>query len=397
MKNCSCLIVLLSAATLFVKTAPAHSVVPAAQSREMKPFVMPFSRPVLAAFGLPTPNSAAIETPAGDGERQFAVVSFVNRDLYVIDTVPLDDFKGGTLSVLGSVEGTKLLLLVPSGISVLDLNMKIVTAEYASVLPRADLTPQYFQAAVTNYSPLTVIAEIRPSIDAEGMVDPTQHSLVFDEVIRKKNNGRIPLTHPLKQFPPVFFNSDVIIYRNSRNNISEPWKALDKSFKAIQHPLCAVLDSAFTRSTVLGLALSGQYQCAIVYSVNGAPPQPIFTYISLKTHQIFPVALPGGNLVGQKNFVLSPSGRWVCFTAYFDNNGRRFMNHFVLDLQSGAGLVPSILAAASKSDCAVWMSEPEALAIFSAGKVSVWDMPKNEIIKTNAKPKKEVTRYGRYK
>jgi hypothetical protein len=73
------------------------------------------------------------------------------------------------------------------------------------------------------------------------------------------------------------------------------------------------------------------------------------------------------------------------------------MNHFVLDLQSGAGLVPRILAAASKNDCAAWMNEPEALAIFSTGKVSVWDMPINEVIKTTSKPKKKVTRYGRYK
>lgn len=390
MKKHSLLFILAILFSLSAKTTPAPA-------PEFKPVVMPFSLHVLSAFTLPTPNSAAIETPAGDGERQFAVISFVNRDLYVIDTVPVDDFKGGTLSVLGAVEGTKLLLLLPSGISVLDLNMKIVTAEYATVLPRADLTPQYFQAAVTNYSPLSVIAEIRPSIDAEGMVDPTQHSLIFDEVKRKKNNGRIALIHPLKQFPPVFFNPDVIIYRNGRNNISEPWKALDKSFTAIQHPLCAVLDSAFAKSTVLGLFVSEQHQSAIVYSVNGATSLPVFTYISLKTHQIFPIALPGGVLVGQKNFMLSPSGRWVCFTAYFDNNGRRFMNHFVLDLQSGEGLVPRILAAASKNDCAAWMNEPEALAIFSAGRVSVWDMPRDEVIKTNAKPKKKVNRYGRYK
>jgi hypothetical protein len=379
----TCLFITLCIFSLMGKTASSR---PAAVANSFKPVIMPFRLPVVKVISLPIPSCVAVQTPAGENERQLVFVTFVNRDYFVLDPVPLDDFTGRIISVLGTIDETKLLLLQPSGLSVFDLRMKIVTAEYATVMPRIDLEPQYFQAMVVNNDPLTVIAEIQPSIDSEGVVDPTQHSLVFDEVKRKKTNGRISLMHPLKEHPPVFFNSDIIIYRNSRKDISEPWKALDKSFTPVQYPLCTLLDTTFKRSIIWEIALSRQYRCAVVYAVDRVTSLPAFTYVS--SDRTLPIPLPAGILVGQKNFMLSPSGRWVFFTAYLDNNDNRTMNHFVLDLELGPATVPRMLAEAAKNDGAAWMNSPEALVIFSAEKVCVWDMPKSQGKKATVKQRK---------
>ena len=364
------LLVLLAASFLFAKTAPAPAGLPA-------PVTLPFPRSVHSVFTLPYPNKVAVETKAGDAGYQFAIVTFVDRDLFIVDTISTDDFKGGTISVLGALDDKKLLLLLPAGIDVLDLKLKMVTDEYATVSPRADLEPQYFQAVLTSTDPLSVIAEVQPSIDADGVVDPTQHSLVYDEVVRKKTKGRISLIHPLKEPPPVFLSPELIIYRNKRRDPSEPWKALDKALSPVRHPLCAVLDTAYARAAIFGIALSQQCRKAIVFSIEGSNSRPELSCVSWKDGRVTPIVVAGGDLTGLRNLMVSPSGRWAFFTASIDNAGKQWMGHCLLDLDAASSPFPRILASASKNDRVAWINGGESLAIFGEGKISVWELPKN--------------------
>ncbi len=383
------LLVLVFASVLLAKTAHAPAALLPATTLQ-------FSATVHNAFTLPYPDKAAIETKVGGDGYQFAIVTFVDRDLFLIDTISHDDFKGGTISVLGALDERKLLLLVPAGINVLDLKLKMVTDEYATISPRADLEPQYFQAMLTGTEPPTVIAEIQPSIDPDGTVDPVQHSLIFDDVLRKKTMNRIPLVHPLKELPPVFFNPHFIIYRNKRMDISEPWKSLDNSLSPIRHPLCGILDTAFKESAIFGIALSDQYQSALVYFVDKQTSHPGLAFVSWHDGKVFPMVLPGGFLMGQRNLSASPSGGWAFFTALFDNSGKRTMTHFAIELDPAAKPVPRILAAAAKNDCFAWINGGESLALFTEGKITMWNLPHSAPKVVSRKdPKKKSSRQKR--
>jgi hypothetical protein len=200
---------------------------------------------------------------------------------------------------------------------------------------------------------------------------------VYDEVVRKKTKGRISLIHPLKDPPPVFLSPDLIIYRNKRKDPSEPWKALDKSLSPVRHPLCAVLDTAYARAAIFGLALSQQYRKAIVFSIGGSNSRPALSCVSWQDGRVTPIVVAGGDLTGQRNLMVSPSGKWAFFTASIDNAGKQWMGHCLLDLEQASSPFPRILASASKNDRVAWINGGESLAVFSEGKISVWVLPKN--------------------
>jgi len=120
------------------------------------------------------PNKVAVETPAGDGD--ISLQSSRSLTATSLSWIPFPPtISRAARSRAWSARRQEMLLLLPAGIDVLDLKLKMVTDEYATVSPRADLEPQYFQAVLTSTDPLSVIAEVQPSIDADGVVDP--HSI----------------------------------------------------------------------------------------------------------------------------------------------------------------------------------------------------------------------------
>jgi hypothetical protein len=387
MKIHSCLIILLFIITLYGKTAPAPIPVP-----DLKPFIIPFTLPVHNAFTLPMPNSVGIEILISGFEYQFATLSFVDQNYIGVDSVPLDELKGATKAVLGSQDGTDLVLLQTGQIAVLDRTKNRVSVEYTTSLPRSDLQTEYFQGKITSAERLLVIAEMQPSVGEEGIVDATLHSLVYDDVRVRKTLSKIVLEHPLNEQPPVFFSNNVIIYRNKRKDISEPWKALDNTLSPVSHPLCALLDREFKQFFILGLLMSDRYKHAVVYTIDINTRMPAIMYVSWQTGKVSTVNVPAGMFLGQKNLMMSPSGKWAFYTATIDNEGKRTLNHTLLYLDpvlADGFLPPRIIAAGKNEDRVAWMSEPEGLVIFSQGQASLWDLSKFEIKtpKPKSKPK----------
>jgi hypothetical protein len=379
MKKYSFLIMLISLFPLYGKTAPMP---------ELKPVVVPFDLPVNSAFTLPLPCRVGIEKFVSSFESQFAMVTFSGPSIIGIDTVPVDEYKGGTRNVLGSEDGNNLVLLSATELAVLDRPENRVSVEYTTVPPRSDFQTQYFQGKITGNDRLLVIAEMQPSVGEEGIVDATLHSLVYEDVRARKTLSKIVLEHPLNEQPPVFFSKDVIIYRNKRKDISEPWKALDNTLSPASHPLCALLDRELKQFLVWGLVMSDQLKHAVVYATDINTKMPAVTYVSWKSNNVSAIKMPAGMFLGQKNLMISPSGRWVFFTATMDNENKRSLNHMLVCLDPALAdgfLPPQIIAVGKNEDRAAWMSEPERLVIFSKGQVSLWDLPNFEIKKPKLK------------
>jgi hypothetical protein len=281
-------------------------------------------------------------------------------------------------------------LLSATELAVLDRPGNRVTLEYTSASPRSDLETGYFQGKLAGSDRLLMIAEMQPSVGKEGIIDPTLHSLVYDDVRARKTLSKIVLEHPLKDYPPVFFSQDVIIYRNNRKNIAEPWKALDNTLSPVSHPLCGILDGEFKTSIIWCLVMSERLKHAVVYSVGTNIRMPSISYVSWQKRKLSTITVPTGMLLGQKNLMMSPSGKWAFFTAIIDSAGRRASAHILVSLDPA--LVdgfrpPRVIAAAKNEDRAAWISKPEGLVIFSKGQAALWDLSKFEIKKPKLKSK----------
>ena len=382
MKKYSFLVILTFLFPLFGKTAPAP---------ELKPVVVPFDLPVTSAFTLPLPCRVGIEIIISSFESQFATVTFSGPTIIGVDKVPVDEYKGGTRNVLGSEDGNNLVLLSATELAVLDRPENRVSVEYTTVPPRSDFQTQYFQGKITGSDRLLVIAEMQPSVGEEGVVDATLRSLVYEDVRARKTLSKIVLEHPLNEQPPVFFSKDVIIYRNKRKDISEPWKALDNTLSPVNHPLCTLLDREFRQFFIWGMVMSDRHKHAVVYSIDANTKMPAITYVSWQTNKASTIDMPAGMFLGQKNLMISPSGKWVFFTATMDNENKRSLNHMLICLDPALAdgfLPPDIIAVGKNEDRAAWMSEPEGLVIFSKGQVSLWDLSKFSFKKPKSKPKK---------
>ncbi len=117
----------------------------AATAPELKPDIIPFTLPVYNAYTMPTPYCVGIEIFISAFERQFVTLYFTNQNSISVDTVPLDEYRGGTKCVLGSQNGTDLVLLQSKEIAVLNRENNRVMDEYTTALPRADAQVEYFQ------------------------------------------------------------------------------------------------------------------------------------------------------------------------------------------------------------------------------------------------------------
>jgi hypothetical protein len=382
------LIIVIVAFSIFGKTA--HTPSPAPEP-SLTPAVIPFNETVHSAFTLPLPCRVGIEEVVSSFESRFAIVTFSGPTIIGIDTVSAEEYKGGTRNVLGSEDGNNLVLLSAGQLAVLDRPENRVSVEYTTVPPRSDFQTQYFQGKITGSDRLLVIAEMQPSVGEEGVVDATLHSLVYEDVRARKTLSKIVLEHPLNEQPPVFFSKDVIIYRNKRKDISEPWKALDNTLSPASHPLCALLDRELRQFLVWGLVMSDQHKHAVVYSIDAKTKMPAIMYVSWQTNKVSNIDMPAGMFLGQKNLMMSPSGKWVFFTATIDNENKRSLNHMLLYLDpalSNGYLPPRIIALGKNEDRVAWVSEPEGLVIFSKGQVSLWDLPKFDIKKPKPKTRK---------
>jgi hypothetical protein len=391
MKKYSSIILLLSFISLYGEPAPVS---------DMNPVVVPFDPPVCNAFTLPLPNRVGIEILISSFERQFATISFTDHNILSVDSVPLDESKEGIKAVLGSQNGSDLVLLQNRVISILNRETNRITDEYSTALPQPDLLTEYFQGKmVTNSDNVLVIAEMQPSVGEEGILDPTLHSLVLENVKGRKTIKRIVFNHPLGESPPVFFSQDAIIYRNKRKDIAEPWKAVDNTLSPVNHPLCAILDSEFKQSLLWGMVISEQHKHAVIYSRAVNTKMPAITYVSWQTNRVAPVTMPTGILANQKNLMISPSGKWVFFTAITDDENKRSVDHTLLNLDPSSEngyLPPRIIAAGKLEDRAAWMSDPERLVVFCQGQVMVWDLSKFEV-KKQVEEKKAKVKAGKKK
>jgi hypothetical protein len=368
MKNSSSLIFILSLAAAYGKTAPVP--VP-------KPVIYPFALPVYSAFTMPSPYCVGVEIPVSSFERQFATLYFSSGNGITVDTIPLDEYKGGTKTVLGSLDDKYLVLLQSKEIAILDRGTNTITDEYTTALPRADAVPGYFQGMITGGARLRVIAEMQPSMDDDGMLDPTLHSLVLDDVRSKKTIRKIVLHHPLSEIPPVFFNKNVIVYRNKRKDINEPWKALDTSLSPVAHPLCAILDKEFRQTFVWGIVMADQYKHAVIYAKDMGTNTPNVSFVSWQRNVVSSLVLTTGILENVKNLIMSPSGKWVFLTAETYVQNKRVQNHTLLHLdpsQASGYYPPRVLAEGTNEDRAAWISDPEGLVVFSKGQATVWDL-----------------------
>jgi hypothetical protein len=339
---------------------------------------------------MPTPCCVGIEVFISAFERQFATLYFTNQNSISMDTVPLDEYRGGTKSVLGSQNGSDLVLLQAREIAVLNRENNRVTDEYNTSLPRADAQVEYFQGKMIGGDRLRVVAEMQPSIDEDGVFDPTLHSLVFDDVRARKTIRKIVLNHPLGEFPPVFFGQEAVIFRNKRKDNSEAWKALDNSFSPVNHPLCAMLDREFKTFFIWGLVMSDRYRHAVVYEKDIETKTPAIAYVSWRTNKVSTVALTTGILEDIKNLMISPSGKWAFFTATAFVENKRIQNHTLLCLDPSLGdgfLTPRIIASGKNEDRVAWMTDPEALVVFGQGHASVWNLSKFDQKKPTAKVK----------
>jgi len=386
------LVTALSLTTAFGKTAHVRtpSTAPAPEPF-CAPAVIPFTETVHGAFTLPLPCRVGIEAVVSSFESRFAIVTFSGQSIIGVDTVSAEEYKGGTRSVLGSEDEHNLVLLSAAEVAVLDRPENRVSVEYTTASPRADFQTKYFQGKIAGSDRLLIIAEVSPSVGEEGVVDATLHSLVYDDVRVRKTLSRIVIEHPLNEQPPVFFSKDVVIYRNKRKDASEPWKALDNTLSPISHPLCALLDREFRQFLIYGLVMSDRHRHAVVSATNADTKMPAINYISWKSSKVSSIAMPAGMFLGQKNLMMSPSGKWVFFTATIDNEGKRAMNHVLVyldpDLPSGF-LPPFVVAEGKNEDRAAWITEPEGLVVFGKGQVSLWDLSKFVPKKPKTKPKK---------
>ncbi len=345
----------------------------------LKPVVIPLALPVCNAYALPSRSCVGIEISISSFERQFATVYITNNTSISVDTVPLDEYKGGTKAVLGTWGGANLVLLQASEIAILNRENNTITDEYPALLPRPDAQPEYFQGKMTGESRLRVITEMQPSFDADGVFDPTMHSLVYDDVVERKTIRRIGLSHPLGEFPPVFFGSHEIIYRNKRKDNAEPWKAVDNTLTATDHPLCALLDRTLSSAFVWSLALSDQFTRAVVFSTDVRTNRPSLLCANWRTGKVLPVFAGTGVIADVKNLMISPSGKWAFFTATTESENSRSVVHEVFALDPGLPsdfLRPHIIAPARKDDHVAWITDPEGVAIFGGGKMSVLNLSK---------------------
>ena len=356
----------------------------------LKPEIITFSEPVNNAFSLPFSNSAAIEIFVSTIERQFAIVNFLEDRQVNITKIPLDEYKSATKSVLGMIDERNLLILSTSQICILNLEENRITNEYTTPLTvPTELTPQYFMGKLATKERPLVIAEMQPSVGQEGILDPTLHSLVYEDILARKTLSKIVLEHPLKEIPPVFWGKEIIIFKNKRKDISEPYKALDNTLSQIEHPLCDVLNNKFKNAYIWGLVFSEKFKQAIVFCRDIQTSIPFIFYVWWGNNIISPFNFGSKMLIDIKNLMLSLDQRWVFYTATFREENKIINQHYLLsfDELNYQNFAPIFLLDAKPEDRMCFISGPERIALFRSGQILLWKLPKILQKKSVAKPK----------
>jgi hypothetical protein len=351
------------------------------------PLVIPFKAQVDQAFAVDLPRTVAVELFENPFENRFALLSLSDKNKISLSKFPFDQYNGRGRAAIGQISATTLALRLISDITILDFEKRKVVFTHRTALPRKDIVPEYFNAKIADAGKMLVIAELTPSKGSDGQLDPYLHSLVLDNGKDGKTLKTIMLGHAFEDDSPVFFFSDIILYRIKRSDKNEPWKALDNTLTPVSHPLCAFLDRHCASLVVRNMAVSPKFQHGLLFCFDAAKNTMSLLYLSWKSNSFSPVPLQLTNLFAAPRFMISPSEKWGFMTLETDSDTTKELYHVLVYLDPALPtgfLQPFVLNKGEVEDRVAWMTGPEGLVIFSEGHLSWWDLSKFDPKKPDA-------------
>jgi hypothetical protein len=342
------------------------------------PIVIPFSPAVVQAYPIHRQHSVGVEIFKSQLVTPLSLLSITDNNKIKLEQFPLNEYDGGAHGIVPQNNPLLLALRTKYGITVLDLEKKKKVVEYDTWLTK-DLLAGLFQSKMVDSKKMLAISDIDPSADTDGQTYRGLHSLVFQDLLLKKTISRVIVGYTYKgETPPVFFASDVIIYKKDRENRDEPWKTLDNSLRPVEHQVGKILDEQCKSQYIFDMAISAVHKCAVASCYDETAQRSTLRFLSWQTNTVLEIPLHFHHVAQETRLMLSPSEKWVCVAACPDDHESNcYFALIYLDPSLPDGFCkPIVFSPKNDRDIITWMTEPEGLVIFSEGHLSWWDLSK---------------------
>ena len=353
------------------------------------PIVIPFSPAVVQAYPIHRQHSVGVEIFKSQLVTPLSLLSITDNNKIKLEQFPLNEYDGGAHGIVPQNNPLLLALRTKYGITVLDLEKKKKVVEYDTWLTK-DLLAGLFQSKMVDSKKMLAISDIDPSADTDGLAYRGLHSLVLQDLLLNKTISRVIVGYTYKgETPPVFFASDVIIYKKDRENRDEPWKTLDNSLRPVEHQVGKILDEQCKSQYIFDMAISAVHKCAVASCYDETAQRSTLRFLSWQTNTVLEIPLHFHHVAQETRLMLSPSEKWVCVTACPDDHERNcYFALIYLDPSLPDGFCkPIVFSPKNDRDIITWMTEPEGLVIFSEGHLSWWDLSKFDPHKPDADKK----------
>ena len=338
-----------------------------------------FNEPVIFMFGMKKPNTIGVYY---GHEEQEKIASVTLRGKKMGKEVFMGGgFDGYMTAVYPQIVSGKLVIIQKSSIGVLDFTNKKQTIEFQPKLPNYDIDCEYTIGKLLDKNGINTISVFYPYItESNGYV--LCQSLVLEDLQGKKTTKRLQVRNNRPPF--ISFFSNVTIYRDGIVNTTFlKWKAVDDSLEPTDHPLVSVLNNVNDTFRIEQFRASESQECAIVsgYAVlmNEKVGNTKFMIIPWEENRSpVPITLPEGLLpspyMSNKTFLLSPSGKWLFFTAAEKRGDDRYFLTYI-DKSLPNYYLPPIEIQTDGDDFEVtWMRDPEGFVLHTGKVLRYWDL-----------------------
>lgn len=270
-----------------------------------------------------------------------------------------------------------------SNIEVWDIANSIQVLSYKPRMPRYGLSTEYSYGKCFSGNPMKLMSVFKPFIDDSNGIILSQ-SIVIDDLQENKTIKRLQVRNNRPPF--ISFFSNATIYRDGMVNTTFlKWKAVDDSLEPIEHPLVPVLNDFNDTFRIEQFQASETQECALVSGYTVIMDEKVgptkFMVIPWKQNSpAIPIFLPENLLPSQylseKNFLLSPSGKWLFFTAAENRGDDRYFLTYI-DKNLPTYYAPPIEIDTDGDDFEVtWMKEPEGFVLHTGKILRYWDLSK---------------------
>jgi hypothetical protein len=358
---------------------------PSGRVKRMKEYPFPayeysFNKPVIFMFPMMKTNTIGVYYGYEEQEK-IASLLLQEKELKK-EVFKVDGFDGYMTAVYPQVDPEILVIAQKSSIGVLNLTKGNQIIDYRPKMPNYDIRNEYFGGKVFDGG-MVVKSLAFPFIQPDNEAFYS-YSLILEDIQNSNVLKRIRINE--ESYETIFLGQKYTYFLDCSSDgktITYNWRAVDDMLEYSDHPLLPILDEQWKIFRSDAVLVSESQKCAIAYGalridttgtrffqitpwVDDRPPIKI----------ILPGSLMTSPYILKKNFLLSPSGKWLFFTAA-ENRGddRCFLTY--IDKNLPTYYAPPIEIDTDGDDFEVtWMKEPEGFVLHTGKILRYWDLSK---------------------